>query len=74
MFKNLANKTHNPVDIKNFKKHQKSIMLKNKTIKRSSTISFNPKADSRPFWDKWKYCFPNKDNWNGASHVLLVEI
>lgn len=35
--------------------------------------SFNPKTDSKSFWNKCKPYFSNKDNRNEASHVLSVE-
>ena len=70
-FKNKANKTKKPIDIRNLKKQRNYVVNLNKQHKFEYFSSHNS-ADSKPFWVNCKPYFSNKYN-KASTNIVLNE-
>ena len=69
--KSKANKSQLPADISKCKK-QHNLVAKLKKHKKEYFENLNVATNSKPFWNKCKHCFSNK-NAKGDSNILLIE-
>ena len=60
--KNIANKTKNPLDIMNYKNQRNYVTKSNKTAKLEYFNNLKLGTVSKPFWEKCKPYFTNKNS------------
>ena len=70
--RNKANKTKHPVNIKMYKKQRNYVVGLNKQAKFKIFNKLDCKNDTKPFWDKYKPYFSNK-NSRGDTNIMLKE-
>ena len=69
-FKNKTNKTKNPLDIINYKKHRYYVTKLNKTAQFEYSNNLKPGKDNKPFWKKCKPYFTDKHS-RGDTDIML---
>ena len=70
--KNIANKSQLPADLSKYKKQRNLVDKCNKKHKKEYFENLNVATNSKPFWDKCKPYFSNK-NAKGDSNIMLIE-
>ena len=70
--RNKANKSQLPADLPKYKKQRNLVVKLNKKHKKEYFENLNVATNSKPFWDKCKPYFSNK-NAKGDSNIMLIE-